>query len=238
MSVSSPPTGSGPGLPADDVLRIAEYSLGLLPEDQCVTLVGRLVREPRLRDELAFWEESWASLAEEIAPVAPSVALKRRVESVLFQGDEVTRGRRGGSFLSWAVAGLSGAVAAAALLFASPDLLRGPEPPRPMLVSEIAAEDNPLRVLAAYDANRGGFRVERTSGDPAAGRSLELWAIGAEGIPVSLGVLPERGILLLPERLRGEVGTLTLAISDEPEGGSPTGTPTGEILATGAVVSL
>jgi anti-sigma-K factor RskA len=69
-------------------------------------------------------------------------------------------------------------------------------------------------------------------------RDLELWAI-ADGAPESLGVI----------KLANGNGTLTftaqqqqrlskgkvLAISLEPRGGSPTGSPTGAVLFTGKV---
>lgn len=66
--------------------------------------------------------------------------------------------------------------------------------------------------------------------------SLELWVITPGG-PVSLGVLPVRGtaVLTLPGDLAaGE--TITLAVSLEPVGGSPSGKPTGPVLTSGAAV--
>jgi anti-sigma-K factor RskA len=104
-------------------------------------------------------------------------------------------------------------------------------------VAEIATEGDGLRVLAAYDPAAGGFRVRRLAGAPGPGRDFELWAIPPGGAPVSLGVLGEEGIALLPEALRGVVGDLTLAISDEAEGGSVTGAPE-TVLAAEAVTAL
>jgi len=39
----------------------------------------------------------------------------------------------------------------------------------------------------------------------------------------------------VPDDLRRRVAGAVLAISDEPEGGSPTGAPTGDVLAVGPV---
>jgi anti-sigma-K factor RskA len=70
-----------------------------------------------------------------------------------------------------------------------------------------------------------------------AGRSLELWALPRGAQPKSLGVLAgarsELKLLAVADRSLGDVPTL--AISLEPPGGSPTGTPT-EVTFTGAVV--
>jgi len=67
-------------------------------------------------------------------------------------------------------------------------------------------------------------------------RDLELWMLDSGGKPHSLGVLPEQAItaeeLPLPEMPSEELRhmTLTLAVSEEPKGGSPTGLPTGKVL--------
>jgi len=73
-------------------------------------------------------------------------------------------------------------------------------------------------------------------------RSLELWMLDSGGKPHSLGLLPltKGGAVKdmpLPEISASELGAaLTLAVSDEPRGGSPTGLPTGKVL--GAVPAV
>lgn len=116
--------------------------------------------------------------------------------------------------------------------------MRPPAPVESLYVAEIAGEDDGLRVLVAYDPGQGGLRVERTAGTVPPDRVLELWAIGGDGVPVSLGILPDAGLVALPEPIRAQIAGLTLAISEEPTGGSPTGAPTGPVRATGQVVEL
>ncbi len=72
-------------------------------------------------------------------------------------------------------------------------------------------------------------------------RSLELWMLDSKGAPLSLGLLPVSGSrvldLPLPALPASELGAaLTLAVSVEPKGGSPTGLPTGKVL--GAVPAV
>lgn len=73
-------------------------------------------------------------------------------------------------------------------------------------------------------------------------RSLELWMLDRKGKPHSLGLLPLSSgsashDMPLPAIAADEQGaTLTLAISEEPRGGSPTGLPTGKVL--GAVPAV
>jgi len=71
--------------------------------------------------------------------------------------------------------------------------------------------------------------------DLPAGKSHELWVIPAGGgAPVSLGLLPHTGdhhrVLTAAQRA-ALAGAKTLAVSLEPEGGSPSGSPT-EVLLT------
>jgi anti-sigma-K factor RskA len=69
---------------------------------------------------------------------------------------------------------------------------------------------------------------------------LELWAILPGQAPISLGVLPdsETARILVPAALRSQAAQFTLAITDEPLGGSPTGGPTGDVLAAGPMTTL
>ena len=72
-------------------------------------------------------------------------------------------------------------------------------------------------------------------------RSLELWMLDSKGKPHSLGLLPVSGRhahdMPMPDMPASELGTsLTLAVSEEPRGGSPTGLPTGTVL--GAVPAV
>ena len=79
----------------------------------------------------------------------------------------------------------------------------------------------------------GLIRVQAggTPPDGAQGRSPELWWLGDEG-PVSLGVIPVQGErqVRIPARIADFQGR-SLAVSLEPAGGSPTGQPTGPVVA-------
>ncbi|POA19090.1 anti-sigma factor [Pseudomonas sp. FW300-N1A1] len=75
----------------------------------------------------------------------------------------------------------------------------------------------------------------------APGRSLELWAIPADGNPLSMGMIPMdgQGRVELSDEQQALLGTpIALAVSLEPEGGSPTGQPTGPVLYQGALAGL
>jgi anti-sigma-K factor RskA len=222
----------------DDRVLAGEYALGLLSAEEAAAFEARLVQEPELRALYAQWAEDLTEMTEDIPSETPAARIWRGVEADLFGAERrVAWSRR---LMLWG-GGLT-AVAALVLAIGLSGLFdRAPLPPVDAPhVAELAAEDGSLVVRAIYDEATGRLFVEREAGDAASGRDLEIWLIAGEDVPVSLGVLPEdaRAVLPVPDSLRARFAGSALAISDEPEGGSPTGAPTGDILAVGQVRDL
>ncbi|SIO05056.1 anti-sigma factor [Vannielia litorea] len=215
----------------DDIALAGEYVLRLLGAEEVAAFEARLAAEPALRRLVTEWQEGLASLADEISE-APPAALWARIEAAA-HGD--TPLRSAVPFWGWLTGGLVAALLALAVFFVIP-----PGPVEPVQQARIAAEDGSLVVLAGLSAE-GELHLVREAGGPRAGRVLELWLI-AEGAPapVSLGVLPEETDVRIPvpEALRARFAGGTLAISDEPPGGSPTGAPTGDVLAAAPIELL
>ena len=70
------------------------------------------------------------------------------------------------------------------------------------------------------------------------GRSAQLWSIGADATPHPLGVFdgaPGARIPIGGGNMARIAQGVTLAVSIEPKGGSPTGLPTGPVIATGVL---
>ena len=224
----------------DDSLLAAEYVLRLLSPEEKRAFEARFAAEPALLTEIDAWSERLAGMNAEFAEETPRAAVKDALMARLF-GDPAPAPSLWQRLGLWQ--GLSFASLLLAGFFAWQHLQTGPQevPGRgPLYVSEIAAEDQSLRVLAIYDSDAGELQINRTAGQAASGRALELWAIAEGNAPVSLGVLPDTQTagVLLPEEFRAGIASLTLAISDEPPGGSPTGQPTGAVLAVGTVTEL
>ncbi|NNF23816.1 MAG: hypothetical protein HKN63_03285 [Rhodobacteraceae bacterium] len=223
----------------DDIALAGEYALHLLAPAERLAFERRLSRETGLRDVLRDFEEGFVTLADEIAPERPPRRLKRQLEARLFADPEKT----GGLWLWSALAFVSGAVAAlilAAILFVAVPVTNL-TPPGASYQAELVAEDRSLVVRARYEPQDGRLSITRLAGTAAPGRVFELWLI-AEGAdaPVSLGVLPQNPIAAIDvsAEIVAALEAGTLAISDEPPGGSPTGAPTGTVLAVGAVITL
>ncbi len=229
---------------ADDVIA-AEYVLRLLPEDAHQRAEARIAVDGRFRARVAGWAEHFASLADTVAPVAPPAPVRRSLDR--FATAEAARRPRPrprprgfGHALGWIAGGL---VAAAASLVILSVALPRVEPPYggPFYQTTLSGPGADLVVEALFDPRANLLSVERQTGEARADRVLQLWLIpeGAEA-PVSLGVLPETRLsqTTLSPDLAAALPGGTLAISDEPPGGSPTGAPTGDVVATGRIGTI
>jgi anti-sigma-K factor RskA len=219
----------------DDAVLAAEYALRLLEGDEERSARARLASEPAFAADVAFWNERLSEMAAEIEPVVPSRRARRELMTRLFGAPEnAPFWRRIGI---WQTAT---AISLATAVFLGLQVANQERIPT-LYATELASADNSLRVLAVYDSVTGHIRLTRTDGGAAAGRDLELWGIAEGEAPVSIGVLPDDSVtagFAVPAVLFGTLPSLTLAISDEPDGGSPTGQPTGDVLAVGAVSEL
>jgi anti-sigma-K factor RskA len=203
-------------LPDDDDLAAAEYVLGATDLAARQAAEVRARREPAFAARIAAWEAHFAGLNNDFAPV-PAPDLMPRIEARLFPTPP--RGSRWQRF--WAI-GPALAVLVLAAWFA---FIPGP----PDLTATLAPQAQGVSYLAALTG--GDLTISRISGAPPdAAHDFELWIIRGTDAPVSLGVLPTDGRRLTLT----DVGEgMVLAVSLEPKGGSPTGAPTGPILALG-----
>ncbi len=232
------PTGG----PESDEVLAAEFALRLLDGPEAEAAQRRVLTDRAFAERVARWNSEFADLADEVSPVAPSAATRQALLDRMF-GDPLRRGAGRGAGL-WRALGLVSTAVAVALAVALFTGVGGPGRlgvnGAPVYISEVTSADGAYRYLAFIDASADTVRILRTAGDVPAGRSLELWGVAPGGAPVSLGVLPvdARAAVPVPEGLRAEAEGLVLAVSDEPEGGSPTGQPTGPVVASGEAVGI
>lgn len=213
----------------DDEALSAEYVLRLLDADAERHFETRLAAEPQLRAHVAFWEHEFSILTDDLPQDAPSPQTKKKLLERL---DGPQPKRRWA--LGWFVFPTLTALVVLAFFVLAP-ALRGPAFD-PTLHATLKSADGSLHIEAGYAPNGNLFKVIPELGSPADGRDFELWVIGADAdAPVSLGVIASDGESLFeisPETAALIDGGI-LAVSDEPKGGSPTGAPTGTVLATG-----
>jgi anti-sigma-K factor RskA len=215
----------------DDRALAGEYVLGVLPPEEARAASARIATDPEFAALVAEWRADLATLADEVEPVAPPARVWRATERRLF-------GRARRRWWAWAAPVALAAALAAAVVFWPSFAPRAPVPPAaPAYRAELVAQDGDLRLAAAYDAEAGTLFVAREGAAAPDGRALELWIIAGDDAPVSLGVLPDdpATVVVVAPELRAALDGAVLAVSDEPAGGSPTGQPTGAVLATGAL---
>lgn len=255
MSTPSPPLP--PELEGDELLA-AEYALGVLDDAARREFEARLPREAALARAVAAWRERLAPMLDEAAEVAPPLWMWARIRAHLGLGDADARHTPLWQRLPfWRGMAFAGLAATAASLIALVGL-RGPlfaPPAEPGVPVAGANLPHPVRWLATF-VREGGvpayvaavdedactiLLMPRPDAAVPAGKVAELWVIAGDGVPRSLG-LPDSGrvhAIEIPRRLRMHLQTATLmAVSLEPPGGSPTGLPTGPVVAQGRLTTL
>lgn len=234
----------------DPELRCAEYALGVLDADARRELEQSAARDPALQATLERWQRRLAPLADDVTPVDPPARIWTRIQHDLGFVPQ-PRPRRaapaGGwwnSLRLWRWVGIGASAAALGLL--AVNVIRVDEaPPRPAAVDSnymaatLAQADGVARWTATVDLRRARMVVVPANTPPvAADRSTELWLIPPNAKPISLGVFASNApaSMTLPQAIVAQLGArAVLAVSLEPRGGSPSGQPTGPVLATGAM---
>ncbi len=214
-----------------------EYVLGVLSAEERRDVERRLERDPRLAREVDFWTHRFAPLLNAIPLARPSMVLKEELMERLFGREAPRRRRRGGLFQWQILAACASAVAIVAVGALSLAVLRQ-EPAAPVAIMASAGEQPAFLVRLNPDFET----LEILNADlETDGRDPELWVVPEGEQPSSLGLIRPAGntFVALDDDIRNKLATgVTLAVSLEPPGGSPTGQPTGPIVVTGQVQVL
>jgi anti-sigma-K factor RskA len=220
----------------------AEYVLGVLPAEERREAQARIVHDAVFAREVAFWERRLGPLAEAIAPVAPPADGWSRVEGVLRREAQAANRRVGiwNNLPLWRGLAFVSASLAALCIAAVVYLADRPGAPAP-LVARLDEQTGQPGFIAASNPQDGSVTIVPAALLGQAQHSLELWVIPPGGKPHSLGLVdPDRPAkVTVPPELRPHVSAdATLAITLEPLGGSPSGDPTGPIVAKGTLSAL
>jgi anti-sigma-K factor RskA len=103
------------------------------------------------------------------------------------------------------------------------------------------APDADVALSVAYEPRGRSLIVNAAALDRTAQRDHQLWIIPAGGQPVALGLVRSGGRhrLEVPRELTPHFRSESVvAVSLEPLGGSPTGQPTGPVLASGPLLQI
>lgn len=234
---------NGPDMGSDDMLA-AEYVVGVLPAEERRTAADRIERENAFARLVDAWEVRLSPLASGYKSAEVPAAVKPAIDRRLFSSASTASAERASLWSSLAFwRGMAAAALAALAIYVGSTLLQQPagDTPQQRLIASLAADGSDVRYLAFYDATTGNVGLSHVSGDRASGRDFELWMIEGSKAPVSMGVIPVGASIHITvddaSRAKLAAGAI-LAISLEPTGGSPTGQPTGPVVAAGDLKSI
>ena len=232
---------SGPGMTAgeDPDVLAAEYALGVLDGAEHLSAERRFATDPAFAREVEGWQGRLVALMDEIRAERPAPHVWAGVAQRLEVSGNIVELRLRRSLALWrgATAAAGAMAAALALVVVWP---RPPAPAAPVLTARLAATaKGPTVFVALYDPTRRAIVLTPASVSATQDRSPELWLIPTGGKPIALGVAAfENSVQLVPAASLASVGSGILAVSVEPKGGSPTGQPTGPVIATGQLSNL
>jgi anti-sigma-K factor RskA len=217
--------------------------LGVLGPAQRRAAERRLGRDAVFAREVAYWERRLGGLADAVPEVAPPGDGWARIEAALARaaGSAAPRAGIWQSLAFWRSLAFGASALAAACLAAL--IYVGAVAPRGApFVAKLDAEGGQTGFVAAVSSSGGNLTIVPASLlNPQEQKAFELWLIPAGDKPHSLGLIdPDRPVTIkLPQDLLSRVNDeAVLAVSLEPQGGSPTGQPTGPVIANGKLAAL
>jgi anti-sigma-K factor RskA len=225
----------------------AEYALGILSGADLADAEALARGDPHFAAEAGRWTGRLAPLLDEVGEAPPppglwdKIAARIEAETEARPANVLRLKRRASLWRGYAAVATAIAASLAWLLVTRPP----PAPPAapvepPTMVAAMAAEGSAARLVARWSPERRSLVVATAAGPaPAPGHGHELWVIPADGKPRAMGMMPHAGAMRA--EVSAETAALlregaTLAISIEPATGSPTGLPTGPVIAAGRLI--
>ena len=233
-------------LPDDNSdLRYAEYVLGVLDADAHAAVEREMAESDAAAVAVAQWQRRLLPIAAEIADRAPPPELWQRIRTELRLDPPVREQQRPvfwENVRMWHWLSLAASAIAVACIVALFLVVRRPAAPSvPYMASTLAQKNGDIGWTATMDIRNARIIIVPASPQSlVTGRAPELWLIPQSGKPIAVGMISSTTPVALPlgSSLLPRVGpSAVLAVSVEPPGGSPTGQPTGPVIATGAIAN-
>lgn len=229
----------------DDIEALAaEYVLGTLDESERAAVAARRQREADLDAAIRDWERRLAPLNNNIRDATPGAHVWRRIDERISAlgstpaiGDVFDLTRK---LKFWRRAAVAASAIAAALVVTIGASTMMPPPKSKNLVAVLQKDAQSPAFLVSVDVDNRMMTVRPVAAKHEAGKSFELWIVhDSLGAPKSLGVIDDPGVMRRPTLAAYKpdvIENATFAVSLEPEGGSPTGAPTGPVVFAGKLI--
>jgi anti-sigma-K factor RskA len=227
----------------------AEYVLGSLDAGERKKIAARRKIDAALEIAINAWEARLEPLSHLLPGIAPPPRLFSDIEKRLFEPQELqaalgarVRPRRWLAFAAGASA--LAACLVLAMVWLAPNSSASPARLYAELQRSIGAANGtptvPLGFVVHFDLRASTMLVNPLAVPPGSRRDYQLWLIPTgSSPPISLGVIQLAESTTSPWLATYPPNDLvhaTLAVSLEPAGGSPNGTPTGPTVFIGTLV--
>ena len=221
----------------------AEYVLGTLHGKARARFERLSLSDFQIRNRIAYWESQLLPLHEDVQPIMPSAAVWKNI----LQRISTVRSEKT-SF--WDQVGTWRAMSfAMSLMFAVVVVSFQFKPmttdafPVAQYVTVLATKDSQAAWIVRMYTDSGKITAQALkTTEPGLKKAYELWMLPGDGAsPQSVGLMPasgEKELALSDPLMNVLLNTNSMAVSLEPEGGSPTGLPTGPVLYTGKLNSI
>ncbi|MEP2104030.1 MAG: anti-sigma factor [Parasphingorhabdus sp.] len=224
----------------DDVTLAAELVLGLLDGEEKAVALRKQLSDPEFARIVDDWNQRVDPMFQEFQEVEPASSVWAGIESRLDGGSsdgavvQMKRWRTG--------AIVSGALAAclALALIVGPGTFAPTSEPQSVAVAQLTGDIEGLVLAVSYNPETAEMRVD-VNGMPETETAPELWIVGSDGIPRSLGQIGRDGIsqMTVPSDHRELINsTATLQLSMEPPSETPHAKQTGEPVASGKITII
>jgi anti-sigma-K factor RskA len=230
----------------------AEFALGVLEGPERAEAEARIERDPGFVAEVEEWRVRLAPMLAAAGESPPDHVWHGINARLAANDDAPASGAAEKALRRWRAIGIGASALAASLALVL--VVRTPAeqalPTQPPPIAAAAAPTPMVATLQAEDGTSTIVTISMAGPDrlmitpvrmPEDRRVPELWIIPEDGKPRSLGVMPAGG----PSSMAVAAGHkphlhqgATFAISREPQGGSPTGAPTGPVIASGKISTI
>lgn len=237
MSSQPPPTE-----PIDQNTRAAEFALGLLEGSDLSAAQRLAATDPAFAAEVARWSMQLSPLFDEVEPIAPPTSTFAMIERRLAPDPSVDLKRRVRAW-QWISGGMTAIAASLAAVLLLPASRVSPWATEPFVVARApmvaVLEGGKNHLVASWNGADQVVIVPAGLVAAPTGKAHELWMIPKDGKPRSMGVISSspRKMAVTPTIASLLADGAAFAVSVEPSGGSPTGQPTGPVIASGKLVA-
>ncbi len=229
---------------ANDHLRnklAAEYVIGTLHGKARLRFERLLHKDTQLRKVVAHWEQQLFPLSEATKPATPGKrvwqAILQRIQPQTIQTPTFWQ-----RLNIWRTISIGATAAALFLAVQIVDLIQIERVAEYQYVTILSNDEAKASWILRVYQNTGKMTVQALNvTHPGFKKAFELWMLPDGQAPRSLGLIPVSGehtITLTDPLIRVLNASKALAVSLEPENGSPTGTPTGPVLFQGKKLSI